>query len=332
MPLTRGLAVVLALAAAATATGCGAGDAAGDGDGRLRVVTTVAPITNIAAIVGGDRVRVTGLVPEGTNSHTFEPPPSAAEVLSEADLIVVNGLKLEDPTAELAAENKRRDAKIVALGDRVLPRSDWIFDFSFPEKDGKPNPHLWTDPKYAVRYAAVIRDELTAADPEGKAAYDAGYAEFSRAANALSDAMVTASRTVPRRDLLTYHDGYAYFARDYGWRILGAIQPSSFEEPSPREVAALIDQVKRLKVPAIFGSEVFPSKVLEQIGSAAGARYVDTLRDDDLPGKPGEAEHSWFGLMRANFVTMVEALGGDASALAALPLPDNTRDRAEYPQ
>lgn len=329
MAMTRLGALLLVLAAA---TGCAEGAPTAGGDERLRVVTTVAPITNIAAVVGGERVRVTGLVPEGTNSHTFEPPPSAAEVLSAADLIVVNGLKLEDPTSELAEANKKDSAKIVALGDRVLPREQWIFDFSFPEKDGKPNPHLWTDPKYAVRYAEVLRDEFAAADPEGRAEYDAGLAEFTRSANALSDAMVTASKTVPRRDLLTYHDGYAYFARDYGWRILGAIQPSSFEEPSPREVAALIDQVNRLRVPAIFGSEVFPSAVLEQIGKATGARYVDTLRDDDLPGKPGEPEHSWFGLMRANFVTMVEALGGDASALAALPLPPNTRDRAEYPQ
>ncbi|HVF03687.1 MAG TPA: metal ABC transporter substrate-binding protein [Frankiaceae bacterium] len=330
MPLTRGAPLLLALTLAA---GCASGAARDADDGRLRVVTTVAPLTSIAATVGGDRVRVTGLVPEGTNSHTFEPPPSAAEVLSEADLIVVNGLKLEDPTSELAEENKRADAEIVALGDRVLPREQWIFDFSFPEKDGKPNPHLWTDPKYAVRYAEVLRDEFAAADPEGQAAYDAGLAEFTRAANALSDAMVTASKTVPRRDLLTYHDGYAYFARDYGWRILGAIQPSSFEEPSPREVAALIDQVRRLKVPAIFGSEVFPSAVLEQVGKATGARYVDTLRDDDLPGKPGDPEHSWLGLMRANFVTMVEALGGDAAALKAVPLPPTTGDaRAEYPQ
>jgi len=323
--------VLLAVALAGSACATGGPSDASD-DGRLRVVTTVAPITSIVATVGGDRVRVTGLVPEGTNSHTFEPPPSAAEVLSVAGLIVVNGLKLEDPTSELATENKKDDAKIVALGDRVLPREDWIFDFSFPEKDGKPNPHLWTDPKYAVRYAEVVRDELAAADPEGKASYDAGLAEFTASANALSQAMETAGRTVPRKDLLTYHDGYAYFARDYGWRVLGAIQPSSFEEPSPREVARLIDQVRDLRVPAIFGSEVFPSPVLAQLGKATGARYVDTLRDDDLPGKPGDPEHSWLGLMRANFVTMVEALGGDASAVKAVPLPTHDRDRAEYPQ
>jgi ABC-type Zn uptake system ZnuABC Zn-binding protein ZnuA len=274
---------------------------------------------------------VTGLVPEGTNSHTFEPPPSAAEVLSKADLILVNGLKLEDPTLELAEENKRGEADIVALGDRVLPREQWIFDFSFPEKDGKPNPHLWTDPNYAVRYAEVIRDEYAARDPGNRAAYDANLAEFRKGAESLAAAMRQAGATVPRKELLTYHDGFAYFARSFGWTVLGAIQPSSFEEPSPREVAALIEQVKARKVPAIFGSEVFPSEVLAQIGNATGAKYVSTLRDDDLPGAPGDPEHSWAGLMRFDFVTMVEGLGGDATALKSVALPA-LRDDAKYPQ
>ena len=322
-------ALLLAAAVApALAAGCNASTASTDG--RLRVVTTVAPLTSIAASIGGDRVRVTGLVPEGTNSHTFEPPPSAAEVLSEADLVVVNGLKLEDPTAELARENKKKSATILALGNEVLPESEWIYDFSFPKKDGKPNPHLWTDPKYAIRYASRIRDAYVARDPGGTATYDANLATFTTAATALSDAMVAASRTVARKDLLTYHDGYAYFARDYGWHVVGAIQPANFAEPTPREVVALIDQIRATKVPAIFGSEVFPSTVLAQIGKTTGARYVDTLRDDDLPGKPGDAEHSWLGLMRADFVTMVEALGGDAGALKAVAL--TPIDTARYPQ
>jgi ABC-type Zn uptake system ZnuABC Zn-binding protein ZnuA len=319
----------LALATAALPA-CSASTASPGNDRHLAVVTTVAPLTSIAASIGGDRVRVTGLVPEGQNSHTFEPPPSAAEVISRADLIIVNGLKLEDPTAGLARQNKKKGAAVVVLGDTVLPRDQWIFDFSFPAKDGKPNPHLWTDPKYAVRYAQVIHDTYVARDPDGKAAYDANLAAFTAAATKLGDAITTAGKTVQKRELLTYHDGFAYFARDYGWRVIGAIQPSNFEEPSPREVAALIGQVKAEHVPAIFGSEVFPSAVLEQIGKATGARYVDTLRDDDLPGKPGDADHSWLGLMRADFVTMVEGLGGDATALKAVAL--TPPDDARYPQ
>jgi ABC-type Zn uptake system ZnuABC Zn-binding protein ZnuA len=134
------------------------------------------------------------------------------------------------------------------------------------------------------------------------------------------------------RALLTYHDAYAYFARHYGWQVIGAIQVSNFEEPTPREVAALIQQVRQLGVRAIFGSEVFPSPVLAQIGSETGVRYVDTLRDDDLPGKPGDPDHSWLGLMKFDFITMVESLGGDASALKTVQVADAAPDTAAYPQ
>jgi ABC-type Zn uptake system ZnuABC Zn-binding protein ZnuA len=94
----------------------------------------------------------------------------------------------------------------------------------------------------------------------------------------------------------------------------------------------LIEQVKDEQVPAVFGSEVFPSPVLEQIGKEAGVRYVDTLRDDDLPGEVDDPEHSWGGLMRYDFVTIVEALGGDASALKAVEVDLGLKDEAYYPQ
>ncbi len=147
-------------------------------------------------------------------------------------------------------------------------------------------------------------------------------------------AMRQSFATIPRADrkLLTYHDAYAYFAKDYGWTVIGAIQVESFEDPTPKEVAGLIDQVREEGVPAIFGSEVFPSPVLEQIGREAGVEYVDVLRDDDLPGAPGDPEHSWAGLMRFDYVTMTEALGGDPSALKAFEPRDVAPDTAEYPQ
>ena len=127
-------------------------------------------------------------------------------------------------------------------------------------------------------------------------------------------------------------NAFAYFANDYGWEVLGAIQPSNFDEPTPREVSDLINQVKDNKVKAIFGSEVFPSPVLEQIGRESGATYVDVLRDDDLPGEPGDTDHSFLGLMKFDYVTMVEALGGDASALKNLDVTDVSPDTAFYPQ
>ncbi len=323
---------VLALTAAALA-GCSS-DQGVASDDRPLIATTVSPITSIASSIGGDKVRIEGIVPEGTNSHTFEPAPQVAELLSTADLILVNGLKLEDPTVELAEENKKDDTTIVEIGTTVLPESDYIYDFSFPKEEGKPNPHLWTDPLYAIEYAALIRDQFSELDPTNAEYYAANYAAFETKATELADALRTDQATVPAGNLklLTYHDAYAYFAKDFGWTVIGALQPKNFEDPTPAEVAELIDQVKAEKVPTIFGSEVFPSKVLQEIGEATGARYEESLRDDDLPGAPGEADHSWLGLMRYDYATMIAGLGGTPTNLNALDVASDVPDGAVYPQ
>jgi ABC-type Zn uptake system ZnuABC Zn-binding protein ZnuA len=322
--------VALTVAVLCVACGSKAGSAADD-PGKLNVVTTVSPLTSIVSSVAGGLVEVRGLVPEGTNSHTFEPPPSAARTLARADVIFVNGLKLEDPTREMAAGNLKAGAQLVALGDRTIGPDQYLYDFSFPREGGKPNPHLWTNPPYAKDYGRIVRDTLAARDPAHAAEYGANYERFAAKVDELDAAMKAASATVAKRELLTYHDAYAYFAQHYGWKVIGAIQVSSFEEPTPREVAGLIQQVRQVGVPAIFGSEVFPSPVLARIGSEAGVRYVDKLRDDDLPGEAGDPDHSWLGLMRLDFLTMVESLGGDASALRALQVAD-VADTAVYPQ
>jgi ABC-type Zn uptake system ZnuABC Zn-binding protein ZnuA len=294
----------------------------------------VAPITSIVATVVGDRAEVVGIVPEGTNSHTFEPRPSVAALLSRADVVFLNGLQLEEPTRELAAANVGDGTEIVELGTRVLPEDEWLFDFSFPEEAGKPNPHLWTDPTWARRYAEVVRDEMIRLDPGGEDTYRDRYDAFDGEIAALDAALREAFATIPEGDrkLLTYHDAYAYFAQTYGFQVVGAIQVSDFEDPTPRELARVIGQIEDEGVTAIFGSEVFPSPVLEQIGNETGVRYVDVLRDDDLPDEPGSGEHSLLGLLRFDYVTMTEALGGDASALRALDVAIETPDGADYPQ
>ena len=327
-----GVAVVLS-ALALGGAGCGGGTSnEADDDGTLAVATTVAPITSIVSNIGGDRVRITGIVPEGTNSHTFEPEPSVAELLSSVDVAYLNGLVLEEPTKELAEENLAHGAQVIELGSECIEEPEYAYDFSFPESGGNPNPHLWTNPRHALCYAEVARDDLSARDPDNADYYAENYDEFEAMVDELDIAMRESFSTIPKRELLTYHDAYAYFARDYDWDVIGAIQVSDFEDPTSKEVAALIEQVRDSDVPSIFGSEVFPSPVLEQIGKETGARYVDVLRDDDLPGAPGDDEHSWVGLMHFDYVTMTEALGGDATALKAFVPRNVTPDEAEYPQ
>src|SRR4029077_9180923 len=115
-------------------------------------VTTVAPITSIVENVGGDKIDVAGIIPEGVNSHTFEPIPSDSKLLAQADLIIFNGLDLETPTLNLAKANLKQGAAILFLGEKTIEQSDYIYDFSFPKEKGHPNPHLWLNPQYALRY------------------------------------------------------------------------------------------------------------------------------------------------------------------------------------
>ena len=289
-----------------------------------RVVTTVAPITSMVENVAGDRARVTGIVPEGVNSHTFRPVPSDARTMARADLIIMNGLYLEIPTLKLARANKRPETPILLLADRTLSEADYVFDFSFPKDRGHPNPHLWPDPVLVMNYARLVRDALAAADPEGRAAYGDNTERYLKQLGALDRAIAAAVATVPpeNRRLLTYHDSWPYFAKRYGFSVIGAVQPSSFSEPSPREVARLIDQLRRARVPAVFGSELFPSPVLAQIAREAGTVFIDKLRDDDLPGESGDPIHSYTGMMLENIRTIVTALGGSADALKAVdPAP-----------
>jgi len=213
---------------------------------KLKVVSTVAPITNIVQNVGGSRIELEGIIPPGTDSHTFEPAPGDARKLAAADLIVVNGLALEGTTIDLAQANLKSGARILELGPNTISRDQWMFDFSFPEQNGDPNPHVWMNPLYALRYAELVRDALSEVDPSSAAYYGQNTEQYRTQIQPLDRAIMATVQTIPEknRKLLTYHDSFAYFAPRYGFQVIGAIQPSDFAEPTPREVAALIDQLR----------------------------------------------------------------------------------------
>jgi ABC-type Zn uptake system ZnuABC Zn-binding protein ZnuA len=297
------------------------------GSDKLDVATTVAPISSIARNIGGDRIRLRGIIPDATNSHTFEPAPSDARTLALADVIIVNGLHLEQPTLDMAEASKSTTAVIRQLGDSTIGPRDWLFDFSFPESAGDPNPHLWMDVQYAIRYADLIRGWFGEADPANRAAYDANYAAYKTRLEQLDGLIREGVASVPEQDrkLLTYHDSWAYWAREYGFTVIGAVQASDFSDPSPQEVARLIQQVRAEKVPAVFGSEVFPSPILEQIARESGATFVDQLRDDEPPGAPQSAEHTYVGMLKRDMQVMIGALGGDPSIFDALEAGDTWR-------
>jgi manganese/iron transport system substrate-binding protein len=297
-------------------------------NGNLNVATTVAPISSIVRNVGGTRINLRGIVPDGVNSHTFEPAPSDAVILESADILIANGLDLEEPTIELAEANLREDGEVFTLGDKTIEPEEYAYDFSFPEDEGHPNPHLWTNVPYAIRYAELTAEKLAELDPENAEYYQQNLDAYIARLEELDAAIHATVDSIPEenRKLLTYHDSWAYFAPNYGMVVIGAIQPSDFSEPSPREVADLIDQIRQENVPAIFGSEVFPSPVLEQIADEAGAEYYDDLRDDEPPGETGAPEHTYIGMMLKNLEIMANALGGNAELLAAVS-PEDTYTR-----
>ena len=302
---------------------------------KLFVLTTVSPITSIVENIGGSRINLVGIIPEGVNSHTFEPSPSVAKVIAKADLIILNGLFLEVPFLKMAQANAKPNAVILRLGDQVINVEDWIFDFSFPKENSKPNPHLWTDPILGLKYAEIVRDQLIILDNVNSEYFINNYDKFKNRIEILDRSIKLAISTIEpsKRKLLTYHDSFPFFAKRYGFEVIGAVKPSDFSEPSSKEIVELINQIKREKTPVIFGSEMFPSPVMEQIAKETGTKYVNKLRDDDLPGKISEKEHTYLGLMVANLKIIVEELGGNAKFFEKIEISNvfNEDSIAIYP-
>jgi zinc/manganese transport system substrate-binding protein len=315
MPLSVLLCVLVLLS--------GAVAAASAAPQTLRVVTTVAPLTDMVQQVGRQNIHLHGLVPAGVNSHTFQPAPSDVQHLAHADLVIINGLHLEVAIEKLAHSSGKPGLTLLRLGDNTISQAEWVFDFSFPEAQGHPNPHLWLNVEYAMKYVALIRDQLVRLDASHATRYQQHAARYLDRLRQLDQCIAAAIATIPlsHRRLLTYHDSWPYFARRYGMIVLGAIQPANFFEPAPRELARLVDQIRQSNIPAVFGSEVFPSKVLEKIAAETGVRYVTTLRDDVLPGHPGEAQHSYIGMMSDNVTTIVAALGGQPQEFSTCTAP-----------
>ena len=287
---------------------------------KLNVVTSVAPITNIVQNIGGNKINLIGLVPEGINSHTFEMVPSDIIKINDADLIILDGLNLEadiEQTAENIICKNPNNIELLKLGDNTISKGNWIFDFSFPKDKGDPNPHLWLNVEYTIKFANLTRDKLIEMDPSNSQYYIENSNKYTKLLKQLDEGIKKSVETIPveNRKLLTYHDSWAYFAPRYGMKIIGAIQASDFSNPSPKDIADLIDQVRIEQVPAIFASEVFPTNIIDQIAKEGNVTIVETLSDDDLPGNTGDNNHSYVGMMLENMKNMIVPLGGNIDAL-----------------
>jgi ABC-type Zn uptake system ZnuABC Zn-binding protein ZnuA len=311
---------------------------------ELLVVSTVAPIADVVAAVLGERGEVETLIPPGADSHTYEPRPGDVVPLSEADLFVGNGLDLNPASVALAEANLPEDAPLVLLGEVALDAAELSDEHWHDHGDGGHshdedgghshdedgghshddgasgngvNPHVWTSVPNVLAYVDAVEDALVDLDPEWADHYAERADDYRAQLEDLDADIREAVDTLAedRRRLVVYHDAWAYFGSEYGLEVIAAVQPSDYAEPSASDVRAIIDQIREQDVPAIFGAEEFPTAVTATIADETGADYVGELADDTLPGEPGDPDHSYIGMMRVNAGAIVDALGGDASAL-----------------
>ncbi|HEY5488006.1 MAG TPA: metal ABC transporter substrate-binding protein [Candidatus Limnocylindrales bacterium] len=274
---------VAALAAACTSgTGIGGTGASGSA-GKLQVVTTTTVLADIVANVGGDLVSATSLVPKNADVHTFEPRPSDVRTVASAKLLVMNGLGLDDWLTKMIGNAAAEGTPLLRLGVdlpgvQLLPG----------ETAATENPHLWMDVKYAELYVDRIAAALKAADPTHASGYDASAATYKQRLETLDTWVRAQIQTIPaaNRKLVTFHDAFPYYAREYGIEIVGVAVGSPGQDPSAGYTAQLISTIEAAGVKAIFSEAQFPAKLVDQLASEAHCTVVANLYDDALGDPP----------------------------------------------
>lgn len=302
------IAIALAgLVAVAGLAGCGS-DAGTPGPSTLRVVATTTVLADLVEQVGGDRVEVQALVPKGGEVHTFDPRPSDARRLAEADLLIMNGLGLDEWLAKLASDTGAA-APVVVLGED-LPGVEYIEGGTHAETTDAAdavNPHLWLDVSLASRYVDRIADALTAADPEGADAYRTRAATYRTRLDELDSWVRSQLESVPdaRRRVVSFHDAFPYYARAYGLEIVGSVIDSPGQDPSAGEIADLIRAIRDADVAAILGEAQFNAQLAETIAAETGVTVVKDLYTGSLGDAPVD---TYEGMMRWDTERIVEAL------------------------
>jgi manganese/iron transport system substrate-binding protein len=301
--LILGLAAVMALGLAA----CGPGQAGSPGPSAnadaLKVVATTTVLADMVQQVGGPDVAVTSMVPKGGVVETFDPSPRDIAAVSAADLIVMNGLGLDD-WLQPVIDSAKPDVPVVRLGEN-LPGVDYVSG----EGGEGTNPHLWLDVRYAQKYAARIADALGAADPAKAATFKAGGDAYTARLADLDTEIRQKVATIPEanRKLVSFHEAFPYFAKAYGLSIVGSVVQVPGQDPSAGEVAALIDAIKRSGAEAVFAEAGFNPDLSKAIADEAGVKVETNLYNDSLGDAPVD---TYEGLIRWDAEKIVAALGG----------------------
>ena len=295
--------VVLAIAACGTGTGSaspgGSSTANAPGSDALKVVTTTTVFADIVQNVGGSRVAATSIIPPGVGPEDYEPKPDDAKKLADAKLIVSNGVGLDDFLEKLLVSGTGGQTPHLVLGDGIPVMT----------VDGEENPHFWLDPTIVKRYyLPAIASKLTELDPGGQATFESNVASYGAKLDALDTELKAQIDTIPaaNRKLVTFHDAFPYFARQFGFELVGVILENVGQDPSAADLAALVEKVKAAHVKAVFSEAQFSPKLTETLAQEAGiTNVVTTLYNDALGPAPAD---TYLGLMRWDVDHIVAAL------------------------
>ena len=269
---------------------------------KLRAVATFSILADFVKNVGGDRVDVQALVGPNADAHVYQPSPGDAKALADAKVIFTNGLGFEGWIARLIKASGTRAPMVVATKG-MKPRK--------MDEDGhvETDPHAWQSVPNAKIYVANIRDALIAADPAGKSSYEANATTYLAKLAALDADVKAMIDKIPaeRRRIITTHDAFGYFAAAYGVSFIAPQGVSTESEVSARDVAKIITQIRKQKIPAVFLENITDDRLLKRIGAEGGARVGGTLYSDALTDEQGPAP-TYIDMMRHNAKQLADAL------------------------
>ena len=269
----------------------------------LNVVASFSIIADMAQKVGGPRITVTSLIPRATDPHVFQPSPNDARLLQSAQIIFVNGLGLEGSVERLIASTGQSKIRVV-LSTKIKP-----LRLVENGHDHGLDPHAWHDVANAKLYVEAIRDALISADPQGRNDYLTRSQNYLNELTALETDIEQGLAGIPpeRRMIVTNHDAFGYFARAYQITMIAPQGVSTETEPSARDIARVIKQIRDKKIPAVFLENVTDPRLMNQISHETGAKIGNPLFTDSLSVENGPAP-TYIDMMRANLASFTKAL------------------------
>jgi len=273
------------------------------------VVCTIGMIADVAAIIGGDRVKVTGIMGEGVDPHLYKASTGDVRLLTDADLILYNGLNLEGKMADLFVKMAARKPTVA-----VTERIDETLLREPPEFAGHFDPHVWFDVSLWISAVERTRDALIALDADGATGYYERAATYLKQLEALHRECREQIALIPResRVLISAHDAFGYFGRAYDIDVRGLQGISTESEPSLRDVNSLVDLIVARKVKAVFVESSVPARNVEALIEGCKSRghsvRVGGELFSDAMGRAGTPEGTYIGMVRYNVRTIVDAL------------------------